>query len=388
MLELRTLLTRFLPLILVAAVGFVLDVNDAYAQSASCRQLQRQLQSLDRNSDFRQGGSNSQAAKRAAAQVQQDESAYVRTGCNDLAKRGEQLPRECRNLARRILDGRAEVERLNSSVSTAMAVSQQREAILQEIARFGCNSGSSANVTNEQRPRRKTLFEELFGGYTEDEQTQGDGEFIEDGFGGYGAYGTIRTVCVRKSDGYFWPVSYSTIQDYVNYDAQQCSASCPGTPVELFYYNNPGQEPEDMVSVTGEAYATQSYAFAYRKQFDSAARCQVAQTNGSISVVTSESGQSTAMITYNGETFPMPRRDPRATAVVKTVPVQQVAAAQALDIPLPRPRPRQAGEVGPLQSVAAKPTAPSIDRTVVIGGKTVRIVGPDTPYARLGAAAT
>lgn len=387
MFDARSVLTRILPLLLVAAAMFVIDVGDAYAQSASCRQLQRQLQSLERNSDFRQGGNTSQAAKRAASQVQQDESAYVRTGCNDLAKQGAQLPRECRNLARRILDGRAQVEQLNSSVSTATAVGQQREAILQEIARFGCNSGSQASVTNDQRPRRKTLFEELFGGYTQEEQTFGDGgEFIEDGTGGYGAYGTIRTVCVRKSDGYFWPISYSTIQDYVNYDAQQCAASCPGTPVELYYYNNPGQEAEDMVSVTGERYASQSYAFAYRKAFDESARCQVAATGGSISVVTSDSGQSTAMITYGEQSFPMPRRDPRAASAVETLPVQQVATA--VGIPLPRPRPRQAGEVGPLQSVAAKPSAPAVNRTVVIGGKSVRIVGPDTPYARLGAAAT
>lgn len=383
MVNLRSLLLRAVPLLVVAAAGFALDVSDAYAQSASCQQLQRQLQSLERNRDFRSGSNNASQAKQVAAQVQKDESTYIRSGCNDLAKKGAQLPRECRTLASRILKGRAQVEQLQQSVDTAGAVAQQREAILQEIARFGCNSNSRADVNSQDRPRRKTLFEQLFGGYTEDEQPFTDGEVIGEDFG-YSGYGTVRTVCVRKTDGYFWPISYSTVQDYVGQDAAQCSASCPGAPVELFYYSNPGQEPEEMVSMAGESYASQSYAFAYRQKFDDQSKCTVASPGGgSITVITDDAGRSVAMITVNDQTFPMPRRDPRgATAPAPA----QVAAIATVDIPLPRPRPRQAGEVGPLQT--AKPASPVENKVVTIAGKTVRIVGPDTPYARLGEAGT
>lgn len=380
---------RVAPLLLVAMAGFGLDVSTASAQSASCQQLQRQLNSFERNADFQQSGNASQQAKRIAAQVQKDESAYVRTGCNDLAKAGAQLPRECRNLARKILDGRAEYENVSRSVNTASAIAQQREAVLQEIARYGCNT-SQANVTNQDRPRRRTLFEELFGGYREDEQVFGDGDLIGDQFSGYGGYGTIRTVCVRKSDGYFWPISYSTLQEYVGNDAQMCQEQCPGTEVELYYYSNPGQEPEEMVSISGEPYASLPTAFAYRNAFDTSARCKVASASsgGNISVVTSEDGKSRAFVTLNDQTFPMPIRDPRAPAQVTAAPVQQVANAVYVDVPLPRPRPLQAGEVGPIQATAAAPVPAPENRIVTIAGKTVRIVGPDTPYARLGEAGT
>ncbi|MCS6760870.1 MAG: hypothetical protein MO846_01815 [Candidatus Devosia symbiotica] len=46
-------------------------------------------------------------------------------------------------------------------METANAVASQREAILQEMARFGCGSehGSSATFTND----RKNLFDRIFG---------------------------------------------------------------------------------------------------------------------------------------------------------------------------------------------------------------------------------
>lgn len=43
---------------------------------------------------------------------------------------------------------------------------------------------------------------------------------------------TYRTVCVRTCDGYFWPISFSTTEDYFDRDQAQCASSC-GSPASF-----------------------------------------------------------------------------------------------------------------------------------------------------------
>jgi hypothetical protein len=86
--------------------------------------------------------------------------------------------------------------------------------------------------------------------------------------------GTFRTMCVRTSDGFYWPISFSTTRDRFDEDRSLCAAMCPGTSVELFAYRNPGQQVDAMMNtLTGEPYTTQTYAFAYRDNFDPDNRC-------------------------------------------------------------------------------------------------------------------
>lgn len=85
---------------------------------------------------------------------------------------------------------------------------------------------------------------------------------------------TFRTMCVRQTDGFFWPISFSTTRDRFAQDQNMCISMCPGTPVELFAYRNPGEEVDAMLStVTGQPYTQQDYAFAYRADFNPANRC-------------------------------------------------------------------------------------------------------------------
>src|SRR5690606_33660412 len=162
------------------------------------------------NRDFRDVGANSREARTLQQQVQRNESAYVRTGCNDDAKAGRRLSSQCRALAREITSGREEYSRLVSNVETGNAVSQQREALLQEIARFGCNS--RGRVVREERRSRGNLFDQLFDALSgEDDYGDGAGGFREQEWDPWGNYHTVRTLCVRKSDGFYWPISYSTL---------------------------------------------------------------------------------------------------------------------------------------------------------------------------------
>ncbi len=379
-----TIALRFAALIGAAIACFAVDVSSAHAQSQSCQRLEATLATLDRNREFRDVGETSRRARSVGQDVQRAESAYVRTGCNDDAKAGRQLSRECRNLAREITTGRENYEALVNSVETGNAVAQQREALLQEIARFGCGSrvrvldDDDADFAMGDRRDRGNLFDQLFDALNDG--FDGGGGYRDEGWDPWGDYHTVRTLCVRKTDGFYWPISYSTLTDYVPNDFDQCRSMCPGLDVDLYYYDNPGQEPEQMINMYGEPYAALPNAFKFRTEFDKTASCKPQIDYGSVRIADLGGGQSRAVIEFaaTGTSFPLPLRDPR----------QQVTVTQAalevehfVDVPLPRRRPAAPGEE-PKAVPVATPTADSQPaRIVTFGDKRVRIVGPDPPYA-------
>jgi hypothetical protein len=369
----------------LAAILLVLDVNTAYAQAAQCAQLDNALRQFDRNGDFRQMGGNSQAAQQAQRDVQTMESRYVRDGCNDAARAGVQLTPQCREIGREVLRLRDVAASVSQQVETANAVAGQREAILQEMARFGCGTnGSSASFTND----RQSVFDRIFG--TTSEGDFSDGQMVDGGgYWGNQGYQTVRTVCVRLTDGYFWPISYATLPDFISNDSMTCQASCPTTPVRLYFYDNPGQEPEQMRNEFGEPYTALPSAFAYRNTLDTSAtaNCKVpAIAQGTMSVATEADGSSRAMLQVGDESFPLPLRDPRGVAPVQAVAAAPVQTAEVVDVPLPRKRPAGPGETPVTRPVQAE--AETELRLVQFGDKVVRVVGPDTPYAQPAQAGT
>jgi hypothetical protein len=381
-------------LLIATLASYAADVSITYAQSASCQQLNQMLRSFDGNSDFRGVQQNSDGARQLAADVQDGESAYVRTGCMDAQQAGQRQTPQCRALARQVLSGRAQYSEMVRSVQTGNALLQQRESVLQQIARFGCNNRSSARMINNgqgepyyqapERRRPQNLFDQLFGGFSRDQQQQ-DNVVNDPYYNGYPAEqrGTIRTVCVRASDGYFWPISYATLPDYIPQDEQQCHQECPGLDVSLYYYDNPGQEPEQMVSVDGRPYRSLPTAFKYRTEFDKTATCKPQASLGTISLDPMGNGQSRAMIHLGDVVLPLPPRDPRRLQAPTIVTAK---AIQAVTIPLPRRRPNAAGEPAP--PVVPVANAAADQRIVEMGGKRVRIVGPETPYAQPAGAKT
>jgi hypothetical protein len=358
-------------LLVCALVVFALDVETAHAQSRNCQSLANTLASIERSREFRSAGSSRDEMRQLEREVQRAESKYVRDGCNAAAKRGERLTSACRTQARVVVRARDALEAASGQAETASAVAQQREAILQEMARFNCSARSSANVTERSRGN---LFEQLFGDGID---TRGDE------FEGYSGYQTVRTVCVRKVDGYFWPVSYSTLLDYAPNDLAQCQEQCPGMDVDLYYYDNPGQEPQQMINLSGEPYTSLPTAFAYRNAYDTANSCKRQVAAGGVNLVAMADGSNRAMVSYGEASFPLPLRDPRRQAQVTVI---EVATATYVDIPLPRPRPAAPGEAP--KPVVVKQAANEPSRIVMFGEKRVRIVGPDTPYAPSAATGT
>ncbi|MEP5180408.1 MAG: DUF2865 domain-containing protein [Rhizobiaceae bacterium] len=87
-------------------------------------------------------------------------------------------------------------------------------------------------------------------------------------------HNTFRTVCVRRCDGYYFPVSFSTDEEGLLQDAQACSNMCPGVEMELFSHRTSTETAEQMVStVDGTPYADLAVAFAHQKKFDPKCSC-------------------------------------------------------------------------------------------------------------------
>jgi len=87
------------------------------------------------------------------------------------------------------------------------------------------------------------------------------------------SFETYRTVCVRLCDGYFWPVSFTTDRGGFKADERACRSSC-GAVTKLFYYANPGQQPEDMVDLQGRPYKKLRTAFRYAQQYVAQCKCR------------------------------------------------------------------------------------------------------------------
>ena len=84
---------------------------------------------------------------------------------------------------------------------------------------------------------------------------------------------------MRTCDGYYFPISYSTVPNKFADDEKTCQRMCPAAETALYSHRNPGEDMSQAVSSSGRQYTELPTAFAYRKQFNSACSCkQTGQT--------------------------------------------------------------------------------------------------------------
>jgi hypothetical protein len=86
--------------------------------------------------------------------------------------------------------------------------------------------------------------------------------------------GTYRTLCVRTCDGYYFPISYSTVPGKFGEDEALCRRLCPASEVELYSHRNPGEDVSQAVSIGGKLYTQLPAAFSYRKTYNAACSCR------------------------------------------------------------------------------------------------------------------
>jgi Protein of unknown function (DUF2865) len=138
-----------------------------------------------------------------------------------------------------------------------------QDDIIRELARNNCG----ANY--QQEANRRGPFSSLW--QDEDGGGGGGGQF------GNLPFATYRTVCVRLCDGYYFPVSFSTLPTHFERDADACQSKC-AAPAELYYHQNPGSDMNQAVSVKSkQTYTSLKTAFRYKKEYVQGCSCKQAE---------------------------------------------------------------------------------------------------------------
>jgi len=153
------------------------------------------------------------------------------------------------------------------------------DRLLGELQRV---QGNSADREGQRRSILVALGQNECGPQYRQYATAPGGGFFESLFGGIRApagpdaplAGTFRTVCVRTCDGYYFPISYSTVPSKFAEDERLCQRLCPASEVALYSHRNPGEDVTQAVSSSGRSYSELPNALSYRKQFNPACSCR------------------------------------------------------------------------------------------------------------------
>ena len=171
-------------------------------------------------------------------------------GCIDLARQKEQAQR-------RLADLEAQRQQIIGSSEHSY-----RDDIVRELARNNCGANYTQEARRYDQGRDSSIWQD-------EDQSNYSNRWT---YGGGGA--TYRTVCVRLCDGYYFPVSFSTLPSHFEQDANVCQSKC-AAPVELYYYQNPGAAIDQSVAFrTQEPYTSLKSAFRYRKELVHGCSCK------------------------------------------------------------------------------------------------------------------
>jgi hypothetical protein len=174
--------------------------------------------------------------------------------------------------------------------------------------------------------------------------------------------GTYRTLCVRTCDGYYFPISYSTVPGKFAEDEALCRRMCPAAEVAIYSHRNPGEDVSRAMSISGKLYTDLPTAFSYRKTYNAACSCRAP-------------GQSWAEALRQGDDQTLERGDIVVTEERSRQLSQPRFDAQG------RPVSVDAGSVKPgtpvPAAIAAPPAAPAADKAEADPSKRkIRAVGP------------
>src|SRR5262245_53306889 len=240
----------------------------AASRNPACIRLEAQLASLDRG-NFDPARADAIKRLEDMARSQQFDLDRVtaqarRMGCEGrgfFALFGGQ-PQQCGPINNQMQQLRANLDRTLGELQQLQGNSADREGqrrtLLSTLAQYDCGP--------QYRPyaNRGGFFEQLFG--------PGPGSIINPPDAGVG--NTFRTLCVRTCDGYYFPISYSTVPSRFADDEKICQAMCPAAEVALYTHRNPGEDVMQAVSIGGRNYSELPNAFAYRKAFNPSCSCK------------------------------------------------------------------------------------------------------------------
>jgi hypothetical protein len=207
--------------------------------------------------------------ERQAAQAQQQ---LERSDCYEyfLFSKTLRNNRQCRDLSAQAETAKRRVAELDAQRRQIMGSAGRslQDDIIRELARNNCGAAYQAEA------RKREGSSGPFGSVWQDEEGGGPAS------GGNYAnlpFATYRTLCVRLCDGYYFPISFSTLPNHFQRDADACQSKC-AAPAELYYHQNPGGAVEQMTAMrTQEPYTQLKTAFRYRKEYVAGCSCKQAE---------------------------------------------------------------------------------------------------------------
>jgi hypothetical protein len=240
-----------------------------------------------------------------------------RSGCyksNFLFGRSLVRTPRCMQLHRKVEDARKRLASLQEQRNAARNPRSRRnrqDELISALARAGCGSHYRA----ESR-RRGGDTGGWFTSFFQEDSYRSRREELQTSK--IVPYATYRTLCVRTCDGYYFPVSYSTLPSRFSADIAQCQSQC-AAPAELFVYRNPGEEAEQAVSADGRtAYNDLPNAWRYRKEYVKGCSCKSAEYDpAEIELANQKAEEEKAAKEGGGPPSGQVAQDP------KTVPKQQ-----------------------------------------------------------------
>jgi hypothetical protein len=259
---------------IAAAQGVAPPYGAPSAPNQACVRLESQLAMIDRGSTDPVRADQIKRAEDAAKQQQFEldrlQAQARRNGCESSGffLFGGQPP-QCADLNSQIQRVRGNLDRVNGDLQRLQGGTldrgDQRRAVLLALAQNDCGP----QYRTAAPPRPQNFFEALFGGTVGPSPGPSPlpGADVPQA-------GTYRTLCVRTCDGYYYPISFSTVPSRFQEDERTCQRTCPAAEVMLYTHRNPGEDVNQAVSIGGRPYRELPNAFHYRQTFDPACSCK------------------------------------------------------------------------------------------------------------------
>jgi hypothetical protein len=274
---LRGLGQTALGVVALAAAAAAQGAPNQPASNPACVRLESQLAAINSGSTDPTRADQVKRAEDAVAKQQADLDRTLaqahKQGCEGqgfLSLFSSLVP-QCGPINSKIQQMRGDLDRATTDLeqlkSGTGSQDSQRRALIGQLAQNNCGA-QYTTAANEAGPTG--FFDRLFGGGG---GGSGGGTILNPGGDGAPA-GTFHTVCVRTCDGYYFPISYSTVQSRFADDERSCQRLCPAAEVALYSFHNPGEAMEQAVSANGQLYTALPNAFHYRKEFTAACSCR------------------------------------------------------------------------------------------------------------------
>lgn len=340
-----------------AALAQGAPVDHGAPRNPMCLRLEAQLAAFDRGQGGDPGRAEQirryeEAASRQQAELDRMAEQARRSGCGE--GRGFFIfggqPPQCEQMNAQIQRMRSNLDRMLTGLQQLQSGGgdrdEQRRSILMALGQYDCGPQYRIAAPQPQRPRN--LLESIFGGGGNSapgpEWTM-PGEVPPSG--------TFRTVCVRTCDGYYFPISYSTVPGKFRDDERACHRMCPAAEVALYSHRNPGEDMKSAVSISGRPYTELPNAFKYRQEYNAACTCRKPGESWAAAVgedPTVERGDI-VVTEETAKTLSQPKPEPPKPAAARPEPQQQRTRTQ----PPPAARPPAPPRAGPPGAVPPPP---------------------------------